>query len=231
LRVVLRRLPLALALLLALSACGGSSNKSSSSTTTAPTTAPTATDAAGCVPVPRPDGKERTEKKPTSKLDPNKTYDVVIHTNCGDFTVRLAVKTAPNTTASFASLVGKGFYDGTVFHRIVPGFVIQGGDPTGNGTGGPGYATVDKPPPGTRYTHGVVAMAKTAAEPPGTGGSQFFVVTAPDAQLPPDYALLGKTVKGLDVVDKIGQLGDPATGGTGTPTETVAIQKATLTVH
>ena len=226
---MLRRLPLALALLLALSACGGSSNKSSSSSST--TTAPTATDAAGCVPVPRPDGKERTEKKPTSKLDPNKTYDVVIHTNCGDFTVRLAVKTAPNTTASFASLVGKGFYDGTVFHRIVPGFVIQGGDPSGTGTCGPGFSTVDTPPASASYTHGVVAMAKTAAEPPGTGGSQFFVVTAPDAQLPPDYALLGKTVKGLDVVDKIGQLGDPATGGTGTPTETVAIQKATLTVH
>jgi peptidyl-prolyl cis-trans isomerase B (cyclophilin B) len=226
-RLVPRRLPLALLLLLALAGCGGSSNESASSTTTAPTT----TDAAGCVPVSHPEGKEGTEKKPTSKLDPSKTYDVVIHTNCGDFTIRLAVKTSPNTAASVASLVDKGFYDHTVFHRIVPGFVIQGGDPTGIGNGGPGYSTVDRPPQGTRYTHGVAAMAKTAAEPPGTSGSQFFVVTAPDAPLPPDYAVLGKVVKGLAVVDKIGQLGDPATGGEGLPTEVVEIEKATLTTR
>jgi peptidyl-prolyl cis-trans isomerase B (cyclophilin B) len=226
--LVIRWLPLALPLLLALAGCGGSSNESASSTTT---TTPTTTDAAGCVPVSHPPSKEGSEKKPTSKLDPSKTYDVAINTNCGDFTIRLAVKTSPNTTASFASLVDKGFYDDTVFHRIVPGFVIQGGDPTGTGSGGPGYSTVDRPAPGTRYTHGVVAMAKTAAEPPGTGGSQFFVVTAADAQLPPDYAVLGKVVKGLDVVDKIGKQGDQATGGEGLPTETVVIQKATLTTH
>ena len=225
-RLARRRLPLALLLLLALTACGGSSKQSESSSAT---TTPTTTDAAGCVPVAHPPSKEGSEKKPTSKLDPSKTYDVVIHTNCGDFTIRLAVKTSPNTTASFAGLVGKGFYEDTVFHRIVPGFVIQGGDPTGTGTGGPGYSTVDKPPASTKYTHGVVAMAKTAAEPPGTSGSQFFVVTAPDAQLPPDYAVLGKVVKGLAVVDKIGQLGDQATGGEGLPTEVVVIQKATLT--
>jgi peptidyl-prolyl cis-trans isomerase B (cyclophilin B) len=226
--VVSRRLPLALLLLLALTGCGGSSQESASTTTT---TSPTTTDAAGCVPVAHPPSKEGSEKKPTSKLDPSKTYDVAIHTNCGDFTIRLAVKTSPTTTASFASLVDKGFYDDTVFHRIVPGFVIQGGDPTGTGSGGPGYSTLDRPAPGTRYTHGVVAMAKTAAEPPGTGGSQFFVVTAADAQLPPDYAVLGKVVKGLDVVDKIGQQGDQATGGEGLPTETVVVKKATLTTH
>jgi peptidyl-prolyl cis-trans isomerase B (cyclophilin B) len=228
------RLTLALALLLALAGCGGSSNDSSSSTTTttsAPKTSPTTTDAAGCIRVAHPPSKEASEKKPKSKLDPSKTYGVLVHTNCGDFTIRLAVKTAPNTTASFASLVDKGFFDGTVFHRIVPGFVIQGGDPTGTGTGGPGYSTVDRPAQGTRYTHGVVAMAKTGAEAPGTSGSQFFVVTAPDAQLPPDYAVLGKVVKGLAVVDKIGRLGDPATGGEGLPTEVVVIQKATLSTH
>jgi peptidyl-prolyl cis-trans isomerase B (cyclophilin B) len=224
---VRHRLALALVLLLALAGCGGSSKQSASPTTTAPTT----TDAAGCIQLAHPPSKEGSEKKPKSKLDPSKTYDVLIHTNCGDFTIRLAVKTAPNTTASFASLVDKGFFDDTVFHRIVPGFVIQGGDPTGTGTGGPGYSTVDRPPQATRYTHGVVAMAKTGAEPPGTSGSQFFVVTAPDAPLPPDYAVLGKVVKGLAVVDKIGQLGDPATGGEGLPTEVVVIEKATLTTH
>jgi cyclophilin family peptidyl-prolyl cis-trans isomerase len=109
--------------------------------------------------------------------------------------------------------------------------VIQGGDPTGSGAGGPGYSTVDAPPASTRYTLGVVAMAKTGAEPPGTAGSQFFVVTEQDAGLPPDYAVLGRIVKGQATVDKIGQLGDPASGGAGTPTETVEIEKATLTVH
>jgi cyclophilin family peptidyl-prolyl cis-trans isomerase len=219
-----RRLSLALLVpALGLAGCGGSGKSSSSS--------PTTTDANGCRPVSAPSGKARTEKKPTAPLAAGKTYDVGIQTNCGSFTIRLAVKTSPRTTASFASLVRKGFFAGTVFHRIVPGFVIQGGDPTGSGSGGPGYSTVDKPPARTKYSHGVVAMAKTQLEPPGTSGSQFFVVTAPDAQLPPDYAVLGKIVGGLDVVDKIGQLGDPASGGAGTPIETVVIEKATLRVH
>ncbi len=107
-----------------------------------------------------------------------------METSCGSFTIRLDQKTAPNTAASFASLTEKGFYDGTVFHRIVPGFVIQGGDPTGTGTGGPGYSVVDKPPENAKYTRGVVAMAKTGDEPPGTAGSQFYVVTGPGRRPP-----------------------------------------------
>jgi cyclophilin family peptidyl-prolyl cis-trans isomerase len=222
-----RRLPLALIfvpLVLALAACGGGSTKQAAAQQTT-------TEAAGCRSVTPPAAKPRTESKPTKRLDPAKTYDVLIATNCGDFTIRLAVKTSPATTASFASLVQKGFFSGTVFHRIVPGFVIQGGDPTGSGAGGPGYSTVDTPPASTRYTLGVVAMAKTGAEPPGAAGSQFFVVTAQNAQLPPDYAVLGRIVKGQATVDKIGQLGDAASGSLGTPTETVEIEKATLTVH
>jgi cyclophilin family peptidyl-prolyl cis-trans isomerase len=218
-----RRLPLevfALLLVLALAACGGNGSGSKTQQT-----------AAGCRPVTPPAGKPRTESKPTKPLDQAKTYDVLIKTNCGNFTIRLAVKSSPATTASFASLVHKSFFDGTVFHRIVPGFIIQGGDPTGSGTSGPGYTTVDVPPASTRYTLGVVAMAKTGAEPPGTAGSQFFVVTAQDAQLPPDYAVLGRVVKGQAAVAKIGELGDPASGGQGVPTETVEIEKATLTVH
>jgi peptidyl-prolyl cis-trans isomerase B (cyclophilin B) len=210
---------------LALASCGGGAKQPAAAAQQ------TTTDAAGCVPVTPPAGKARTESKPTKRLDPAKTYDVAITTNCGSFTIRLAVKTSPATTASFASLVQKSFFNGTVFHRIVPGFVIQGGDPTGSGSGGPGYTTVDIPPASTRYTLGVVAMAKTGAEPPGTSGSQFFVVTAQDAQLPPDYAVLGTVVKGQATVDKLGQLGDPSSGGQGTPTETVEIEKATLTVH
>jgi cyclophilin family peptidyl-prolyl cis-trans isomerase len=206
---------LALVVVLALAACGGGSKHK----------------AGACASVTPPAGKARTERKPATQLDQAKTYDVLIKTNCGDFTIRLAVATSPATTASFASLVRKGYFDGTVFHRIVPGFVIQGGDPTGSGTGGPGYSTVDIPPAATRYTRGVVAMAKTGAEPPGTSGSQFFVVTAQDAQLPPEYAVLGKVVRGQAVVDTVGRLGDPASGGQGTPTETVEIEKATLAVH
>jgi cyclophilin family peptidyl-prolyl cis-trans isomerase len=216
-----RRLPLALALLV-LAGCGGGAKQA------ATTTQATTTDASGCKAVTPPAAKAKSEPKPTKRLDPSKTYDVKIATNCGSFTMRLAVRTSPATTASFVSLVQKRFFDGTVFHRIVPGFVIQGGDPTGTGQGGPGYQTVDPPPATTRYTLGVVAMAKTQTEAAGTSGSQFFVVTAQDAQLPPDYAVLGKVTAGADVVSRIGRLGDQSTEQ---PTETVEIEHATVDIH
>jgi peptidyl-prolyl cis-trans isomerase B (cyclophilin B) len=211
---------LAVVVVLGSAACGGGKSASS-----------TSTDASGCTSVTPPAGKARQAAKPTARLDPSKSYDVRFRTNCGSFTIRLAVKTSPETTASFLSLVKKGYFDGTVFHRIVPGFVIQGGDPTGSGTGGPGYTTVDPPPASTRYTLGLAAMAKAGSEPAGSSGSQFFVVTAKDAQLPPDYAVLGKVVKGLAVVEAVGQLGDPSSGSEGVPTETVEIEKATVDVH
>ena len=157
-------------------------------------------------------------------LDPAQTHSVTLRTNKGSFTVELDVETSPKTTASFYELARKGFFDGTIFHRIVPGFVIQGGDPTGTGTGGPGYKTVDPPPQETSYTKGVVAMAKAQDEAPGTAGSQFFVVTAANAGLPPEYAILGKVTDGLGVVERIGRLGDPSTEQ---PTEQVVIEKAT----
>jgi cyclophilin family peptidyl-prolyl cis-trans isomerase len=176
-------------------------------------------------PEPRPDGGA---KRPSGRLAPGKSYRAVLETSCGAITIRLDQKTSPRTAASFASLVRQGFYDGTVFHRIVPGFVIQGGDPTGQGSGGPGYSVRDKPPADTVYTQGVVAMAKTEVEPPGTAGSQFYIVTAPDAGLPPDYAVLGEVVEGLDVALAIDQLGDPASGGAGTPLQTVVLEKASI---
>jgi peptidyl-prolyl cis-trans isomerase B (cyclophilin B) len=203
---------------LGLAGCGGGGGSGEASSQTA-------TDSNGCRPVDRPPTEARTAKKPTQKLDPAKTYDLTLHTNCGDFTIRLDAKSAPATTASLVSLARHGYFDRTIFHRIVPGFVIQGGDPTANGTGDPGYRTVDPPPAGAQYTHGVVAMAKTAAEAPGTSGSQFFVVTGDDAGLPPDYAIVGRVTKGLDVADKIGSLGDPTTEQ---PTEVVEIEKATV---
>ena len=168
------RLSFVAALGLALAACGGGSKQASP---------PTTTDANGCVAVSAPKGAARHETKPTAKLSTSKTYDITFATNCGAFTIRLATKTSPATTASFVGLAEKGFFDHTIFHRIVPGFVIQGGDPTGTGTGGPGYTTVDAPPASTKYTLGVAAMAKSVDEPPGAAGSQFFIVTAADAQV------------------------------------------------
>ena len=147
-------------------------------------------------------------KAELANLEEGKTYEVVVNTNKGSFTFELATKISPCTTASFAGLVQKGFFDGLTFHRVVPGFVIQGGDPDGNGTGGPGYSTVDAPPQDTQYEKGLVAMAKAGTEPSGTSGSQFFVVTADDVQLDPLYAVLGRVTDGLDVVEALGQLGD-----------------------
>jgi cyclophilin family peptidyl-prolyl cis-trans isomerase len=148
----------------------------------------------------------------------------VVATSCGEFTIQLDPKTAPKTTASLVQLAEDGFFDNTTFHRVVPGFVIQGGDPTGTGTGGPGYSTVDVPPGSTQYTAGVVAMAKAGNEPPGTSGSQFFVVTAPDAGLPPDYAVVGKVTDGLETVSAIEALGT----GDGPPSQPVVILKVTV---
>ena len=215
-----------LAAVVLLSACGGSKNVA---TTAAPTTTAAAPPApVGCTTAHPPPAAERQRAKPTSALDPTKTYRVALRTNCGTFVIRLAVKTAPNTAASFVSLVRSNYYDGTVFHRIVPDFIIQGGDPTASGTGGPGYTVVDRPPAGTQYLFGTVAMAKTQTEPPGTSGSQFFVVTGPDAGLPPDYAVLGDVVAGADVVRRIGRLGDSSTEQ---PTALVEIQRAVVSAR
>jgi cyclophilin family peptidyl-prolyl cis-trans isomerase len=189
---------------------------------TTPAEEPATTTPGGCEQVEPPSAQEPTEepRKPKQPLDPGKEWSLVVKTNCGDFTVALDLDSGPNAAASLVSLARIGYFDNTVFHRIVPGFVIQGGDPTASGSGGPGYKTVDRPPRDARYTKGVVAMAKTQTEPAGTAGSQFYVVTGADAGLPPDYAVVGEVTEGLDVVEKIGELGDPATEQ---PTEPVVI--------
>jgi cyclophilin family peptidyl-prolyl cis-trans isomerase len=202
-----------LALAVAMAGCGGTQSAGGDTTTAevATTTAPATSTAApaGCTsvaaPKPKPDGGRKAPKAP---LDPAKAYAVTFETNCGSFTIKLDQKQSPHATAAFVSLAKSGFFDRTTFHRIVPGFVIQGGDPTGTGMGGPGFSTVDPPQATAHYTRGVVAMAKTGAEPPGTAGSQFFVVTADDAGLPPDYAVIGTVTKGLPVVMRIGALGN-----------------------
>jgi len=189
---------------LALGGCGGDSG-SKSETAATPSPSSSSNAPAACKQVPPPRHKPVVKlPKPKHALERGKTYVATVSTSCGDFQITLDSKQAPKTGGSFKYMADKGFFDGTTFHRIVPGFVIQGGDPKGNGTGGPGYSIVEPPPQDLTYTKGVVAMAKTASEPPGTSGSQFFVVTAEDANLPPDYALLGRVTSGQNVVDAIG---------------------------
>jgi peptidyl-prolyl cis-trans isomerase B (cyclophilin B) len=200
-----------LLLILALAGCGGGGK---GGTTTKQASSGNCTTAT-------PHASARNLADQHVKLDPSKTYRLVFATNCGDFTITLDQKSAPNATGSLVSLAKRGFFDDTFFHRIVPGFVIQGGDPTGTGTGGPGYSTHDKVPPTASYAHGVVAMAKSGAEPAGTAGSQFFVVTGQTVSLTPDYAIVGKVTSGLDVVDVIGRFGDSAEH----PTRSIVISK------
>jgi cyclophilin family peptidyl-prolyl cis-trans isomerase len=196
------RLPLIL-LVLALAGCGGG-GKANTSQKRCPTT-----------------GRDVT----FPLLDPKRPHTVDVLTNLGGFAFRLDVEDSPCVTSSFAALVRKGFFDGTVFHRIAPGFVIQGGDPTASGTGGPGYTVTDVPPADSLYTEGVVAMAKSPAEPRGAAGSQFFIVTASNAGLQPDYAILGVVTRGLKVVERIGRLGNRATEK---PTRRIAVLRMTL---
>jgi cyclophilin family peptidyl-prolyl cis-trans isomerase len=213
--------------LLALTGCGGSKKKSATAAKTTSTPA-TTTQKAGCrsVTAPAPKGAQHLPK-PTLQLDPAKTYTATLSTSCGDFTITLDSKRAPKTGGSFVTLARKGFYDGLTFHRVIPGFVIQGGDPKGDGTGGPGYKVVEAPPSNLKYTRDIVAMAKTEIEQSGTSGSQFYVVTGPDAQLPPQYALLGKVTKGDDVVQRIGAV---STGPDDRPRSPVVIDKVTISV-
>jgi peptidyl-prolyl cis-trans isomerase B (cyclophilin B) len=190
-------------------ACGEDEEEPAASTPT-----PAATEGeAGCARVDAPEPKgEGDLERPDERLQSGTTYVAAVTTNCGDFEITLDSRDAPKTGGSFKSLADQGFYDGTIFHRIVPGFVIQGGDPQGTGQGGPGYSVVEAPPKDLTYEKGVVAMAKTELEKAGTSGSQFFVVTADDAQLPPQYALLGRVTAGQEVVDAIATVPtDPAT--------------------
>ena len=177
---------------------------------------------AGCAEVSAPAPKQVHLSAPTETLKGPAT--ATVETSCGSFQIALDTSRAPKTTSSFAYLARQGVYDDTPFHRIVPGFVVQGGDPTGSGTGGPGYSVDEPPPRNLSYTRGVVAMAKSPVEPPGRSGSQFFVVTEADAGLTPDYALLGRVTSGFDVVQRIEQLGSPS----GKPMAPVVIRGVTI---
>ena len=176
--------------------------------------------AAGCDRVQAPKPKQVSFEAPKQTVSKGEKLTAVVETSCGTFDIALDSTRAPKTVNSFVFLSEEGFYDGLAFHRVVPEFVIQGGDPLGNGTGGPGYSVDEKPPSNLAYTKGIVAMAKSGAEPPGRSGSQFFVVLGADAGLPPEYALVGKVSEGFDVVERIGKLGTPAEK----PKQTVLIE-------
>jgi peptidyl-prolyl cis-trans isomerase B (cyclophilin B) len=209
---------LALCVALLIAGCGGGEKQ--------PATKPKTTTAAACrtVAAPAPKGEQRLEK-PTAQLRPGVRYVVDLQTNCGTISIRLANGRAPKTASSFADLVRRGFYDGLTFHRVVRDFVDQGGDPLGTGLGGPGYTVIEPPPQDAAYTNGVVAMAKTEADPRGASGSQFFIVTADDATLPPDYAIVGGVVGGMDVAQRIARMPVDAQDR---PRSPIVIEKATL---
>jgi cyclophilin family peptidyl-prolyl cis-trans isomerase len=181
----------------------------------------------GCENVEKPAPKDvGTIEEPDEKLSKSKTYVATVSTTCGDFEITLDPEQAPVTGGSFKYLADQRFFDGLAFHRVVPNFVIQGGDPNGDGSGGPGYTVVEAPPGDLSYEEGVVAMAKTQDEPAGASGSQFFVVTGPDAaSLTPDYALLGKVTEGMDVATKIGQIQSDQSGA---PAAQVVIKSITV---
>lgn len=201
----------------------GQSGDSDDGTTTSSST-DDGSSAGGCKQVEAPAPKDVSFKAPDEVLKKGEAATVVMKTSCGTFEIELDTTRAPKTANSFAFLAEEGFYDDLTFHRVAPGFVIQGGDPEGTGTGGAGYTVDEEPPPNLAYTKGVVAMAKSSADPPGRSSSQFYVVTAPDAGLPPEYALVGKVTKGYDVVEKIEALGTAEE----TPKQTVLIEEATL---
>lgn len=136
--------------------------------------------------------------QPTQVLDLNKNYAVLLKTELGNIKISLNVKGTPITANNFAYLAQNNFYNGTIFHRAIKGFMIQGGDPNGNGTGGPGYKFADEPFTG-EYVRGAVAMANSG---PNTNGSQFFIMHA-DYPLPKNYVIFGQVVEGMDVVDQI----------------------------
>jgi cyclophilin family peptidyl-prolyl cis-trans isomerase len=166
--------------------------------------------------------RRQFDAEPPMAIDPEKRYKATMVTSKGTLTIALDPLAAPKTVNSFVFLARYHYYDGIVFHRIIPGFVVQGGDPTGTGSGGPGYRFADELPAPGRYEIGSLAMANAG---PDTNGSQFFIISGGDGvRLPPSYALFGKVVAGLDVVAAL----DGAGTRSGKPSEQVTIESVTI---
>ena len=167
--------------------------------------------------------RQKFSGEPPMIIDPAKRYGATMSTSHGDLVIALDPIAAPRTVNSFVFLSRYHYYEGVIFHRIIPGFVLQGGDPTGTGTGGPGYQYADELPAPGRYELGSLAMANAG---PNTNGSQFFVISGPDGmRLPPSYSLFGKVISGLDVVATINAIGTSS----GKPKEKVTIESVTIT--
>jgi len=176
---------------------------------------------------PAADGSSPQQRKfaaePSMGIDPAKRYTAEMVTSKGTMVISLDPLSAPKTVNSFVFLALHHYYDGIAFHRIIPGFVAQGGDPTGTGAGGPGYRFEDELPSAGRYEVGSLAMANAG---PDTNGSQFFIISGPQGVgLPPSYSLFGKVVRGLEVLAAIEAVGT----GSGKPSETVTIESVTIT--
>jgi peptidylprolyl isomerase len=178
-------------------------------------------------PCPSPDGSSPKQQSfdgpPPMCIDPQRRYSAEMVTSKGSMVIALDPISAPVTVNNFVFLARYHYYEGVVFHRVIPGFVLQGGDPTGTGTGGPGYRFADELPTAGRYELGSLAMANAG---PDTNGSQFFVISGPQGvRLPPQYSLFGKVVTGMDVVSSIDAVGS----GSGKPKEVVTIESVTVT--
>ena len=157
---------------------------------------------------------------PQMSLEPTKRYQATIETSAGTMNAELFADQAPTTVNNFVFLAREGFYDGVIFHRVIRGFMIQGGDPTGTGRGGPGYKFADEAV-SRPYSRGTLAMANAG---PNTNGSQFFVMHA-DYPLPPNYTIFGRLTEGEDVLDKIATA---PTGAQDRPVDPVRIERVTI---
>ena len=169
--------------------------------------------------------KQKFDAAPEMGIDPSKRYTATMETSMGTLVIALDPIAAPITVNNFVFLAAQHYYDGIIFHRIIQGFVCQGGDPDGNGRGGPGYKFVDELPKPGKYQIGSLAMANAG---PNTNGSQFFLISGPSGvQLPPAYSLFGQVVKGLDIVDMMQNV---PTGPGDRPKDDVVIRSVTITV-
>ena len=160
--------------------------------------------------------------QPEMSIDLAKTYAATLHTNHGDISIEFDAVRSPMSVNNFVFLAREGFYDGVIFHRVIKGFMIQGGDPTGTGSGGPGYRFRDELEGPGKYSRGTVAMANAG---PNTNGSQFFIMHT-DYGLPHNYSIFGQVTAGLDVVDAIA---DSPTGAQDRPHEDCVINSVTVT--
>jgi peptidylprolyl isomerase len=163
------------------------------------------------------------DSPPEMAIDPSKRYTATMSTSLGELVIALDAGQAPKTVNNFVFLAREGYYDGVVFHRVISGFVVQGGDPTGTGRGGPGYRFEDELPRRGQYELGSLAMANAG---PNTNGSQFFIISGPSGVgLPPQYSLFGKVVKGLDIVDQMEKV---PTGPGDKPVDDLVIHSVTV---